>query len=229
MITVYDIPSSAQAFFPTWVEWPDMADVFGPLNAPSTWTRKDGSPGYSVPVIHDEKTGRTISDSWKIIQYLEEEYPETRRLIPKGARALTGVFVESFEDTIDRSGSWEPWTLPATCKILHSKSAAYFRMTRERHVGKLEDLVRSEEKEGKWAAFEKSFEWIEGKYKEAEGTYLMGEQVTFADIVVISWLRWLKVIFGEDSERWKDISERFSGGQWGKLIAGQSGYITVVE
>jgi glutathione S-transferase len=54
--------------------------------------RKNGTPYYSLPVIQDPKTGKVISDSARIADYLDSTYPDTPKVIPAGTHALQKAF-----------------------------------------------------------------------------------------------------------------------------------------
>jgi hypothetical protein len=50
---------------------------------------------------------------------------------------------------------------------------------------------------------------------------------SWGDIVVASYLRWLKVVLGADCEQWKDISS-WHNGRWGRIAEALKGYEIVV-
>ena len=77
-----------------WVEYPDIEALYHTLGIPAASTKPDGSPYYALPVIQDPSTQRIISDSWAIVKYLDEAYPDTPTLLPKGTLAFPRFFRE---------------------------------------------------------------------------------------------------------------------------------------
>lgn len=66
-----------------------------------------------------------------------------------------------------------------------------------------------------WKTFENGLDQIDAWYLRngGKGPYLLGEVPSWADIVVASFLAFCRIIFGEDSNEWKEITTR-NGGQW---------------
>jgi hypothetical protein len=80
-----------------WVQYGDIQMAMKEIGATPTDKRPTGEDRYTLPTIRNPATGEVISDSAKIIAYLEEKYPE-RPLIPQGtfeqqiAFSATGIF-----------------------------------------------------------------------------------------------------------------------------------------
>jgi len=99
-------------------------------------TEKDviaASGGTTVPVLEDD--GRMVSDSWKIAEYLDAQYPDRPALFA-GAAAwqharLTKHWVEA---------TLFPLLMRMIAKDIHDriheKDKAYFRASREKRLGK---------------------------------------------------------------------------------------------
>jgi hypothetical protein len=45
----------------------------------------------------------------------------------------------------------------------------------------------------------------------------MGDTISFADFVAGSYLKWMQVSLGKDSEEWKQISS-WNEGRWGERV-----------
>ncbi|KAF8979309.1 hypothetical protein BDQ17DRAFT_1215757, partial [Cyathus striatus] len=108
MLTFYDIPSKVpgQAWSPTnwkvrfilnykqleykteWIEYPDIEAFCKQHGIPPTATKLDGTGYYTLPAIHDEKTGIYKADTIPIAQYLDMTYPDTPAVIPSGTETL---------------------------------------------------------------------------------------------------------------------------------------------
>ncbi|KAI0050996.1 hypothetical protein FA95DRAFT_420600 [Auriscalpium vulgare] len=212
VITLYDIPGTAAAdgtfsanvwraryalhikglaYKVIWVEYPDIASTMQKIGAAPTGTR-DGQALYTCPAIHDPTTGATLSDSAKIVQYLDKQYPETPQLLPAHSRALQLAFLETFSPTRLRPPVLR-LVLLNTMKQLHPESAVFFRRTREAMQGKpMEEITRKEDRAGLLQDFIDTLELL-GKWKGDE-VFLGGSDVSFADLLVASHLKWLRDI-----------------------------------
>ncbi|EEB92162.1 hypothetical protein MPER_09371 [Moniliophthora perniciosa FA553] len=84
-----------------WVEMPDIENTCKSIGASPTDKKPDGSPWYTLPVIHDPNTGETISDSFVIMEYLEKTYPSSpeKALIPPGTTALQKAFIDAGDES----------------------------------------------------------------------------------------------------------------------------------
>jgi len=104
--------------------------------------------------------------------------------------------------------------MPATHKILNEPSQVYFYHTR--NLGSI-NLTQEEMKE-QWKKFESGWGVIEGwlKMNEEGQKYMVGDKISFVDIVLASFLLWFKRCF--DVDDWKKI-EGWHGGRWAKLLA----------
>jgi glutathione S-transferase len=80
-----------------------------------------------------------VSDSWQIACYLEDTFPERPSLFGgAGGRALS-LFANSWADTT-LVPPLARLLLPGIHGLIHDKDKDYFRATREKRFGKLEDL-----------------------------------------------------------------------------------------
>lgn len=77
-----------------WVDFADVQPLSKQISAPPTTTYSDGSPRYTLPTIHDPNTGRTVSDTFEIARYLDEQYPE-RKIFSKGSEDVQAQFANS--------------------------------------------------------------------------------------------------------------------------------------
>ncbi|KAF4604181.1 hypothetical protein EYR40_001364 [Pleurotus pulmonarius] len=232
-IVFYDIPSTLdpQAWSPNtlrvryalnikgipyetvWVEYPDIEDVCKKIGAAPT--SKEGAR-YTLPVIQDKTTGVVISDGPLIVEYLDKQYPNTTKLFPTGTMALQAGFTSAHGSAITPIGQF---SLPKTNAILNPRSEEYFRRTREQAAGKkIEEITPvGEAREVEWGKYREGLGKVDSWFKKSTGPFLMGESITFADITVVSWLVFPKVIFGEDSQEWQDIAS-WHDGRWAGLV-----------
>ncbi|KAJ7175361.1 hypothetical protein C8R46DRAFT_1347113 [Mycena filopes] len=238
-IIFYDIPSKATgcvwspntwkiryalnykglAYKTVWIEYPDIENFCREIGAEYTMIRRNGTPYYSLPVIHDPKTGTIVSDSARIADYLDATYPDTPRVIPAGTHTLQKTFQVAYDAATD---PMTQYIIPAVAKILRPKSEEYYVRTREIIFGKkLVDLTPTgEAHEVAWkeveAGFAKVDRWMnEGMNNGAQ--FVMGAAPTLADFMLAGEMQWFKTGFGEDSELFKDIM-KWNGGRWAKLV-----------
>lgn len=226
MLTFYDIPSTIPgiAWSPNtwktryslnfkgipykteWVEYPDIKALYQKIGAKPTTTKADGSPYYSLPLIHDDSIGAVVSESALIAQYLDNAYPDTPKLFPPGTAPLQHAFIDVHTRMIS---ALMPFAIPKSNSILNRRSEEYFRRTREAIFGmKLEDLVpKGEERERQWAKVQADFARIDSWYQKGkdDGPYLLGNNICFADLQYAAHALWMKKIWGEQSAEWSDV------------------------
>ncbi|KAF9464054.1 hypothetical protein BDZ94DRAFT_1257437 [Collybia nuda] len=249
LITFYDIPSTApgNAWSPNtcktryslnfkgipykteWVEYPDIEAVCRKLGIVTAYKKEDGTPLYTLPAIYDPSTGTALADSILIAEYLDEKYPETPKLFPPGTRSLQQAALQAFASTLDPL--WQ-FVLPATNGILNPRSEEYFRRTRESQYGKkLEDIPPvGKKKDEECAKVKAAFETVDGWLQKGKGpgeSYFMGSTVCFTDLVIASYILWVRKIFGEASPEWQEVTA-WSDGRWAKFMKGLEKYEKVV-
>ncbi|TFK91947.1 hypothetical protein K466DRAFT_659670 [Polyporus arcularius HHB13444] len=202
-----------------WVEFPDIAALCAKIGAPSSATTRDGKPVYTLPVIYDSNTATTVSDSAKIAEYLDGTYPDTVALVPRGpeaegfqracAKLLFGVDVLSI-------------MVPAVHRSLNEASQPYFRTTREKRFGKLEELSpagsdkRAKHWEGVKNVFHRIAEMLQGNAQKEKLLFGGGNEVCYADICIAGVLMWIRAIYGEESTEWQDVVS-WDGGRWARF------------
>ncbi|KAG7443970.1 uncharacterized protein BT62DRAFT_981875 [Guyanagaster necrorhizus] len=235
-ITLYDIPSTApgNAWSPNvwkaryvlnykglpyqteWVEYPDIELLYAKTGTKSHLTKRDGvTSHYTLPVLHDASTGAVISDSAEIARYLDKTYPDTPTAIPLGTDAFHYAFNDALEN---KFGALCQFTVVTTFSILNPRSQGFFRDTKEKNTldGRtLEEAApKGVHKEKEWARLRNDFGKIDAWMKEDK--YFMGDVISYADFSISGWLLWVRIIYGADSEEWKDILT-WHGGRWGAL------------
>ena len=76
------------------------------------------------------------------------------------------------------------------------------------------------------AAFATFGRWMDGC---GDGRrFFMGEEMCYADVTVASFLIWIRVLYGEESEEWKRM-EAWDKGRWARLLAAMEKYSAVDE
>ena len=209
------------AFKTQWIEYPDIEPELKRLGAEPTGKWTDGGIKYTLPVIYDDSTGKFVSDSMTIAEYLEDTYPNTPSLFPFGARAPIHMFVTMFSGS--GSMAFRMVTIQATFHILNPSSAEYFRRTREELFGKtLEELAPEAEKGALFNAGKEDLSKIAAILStNGHGLpYFYGTTISYADLVILSYLLYAKAVLGQG---FKAIEE-WDDGRWGRLLDATTEY-----
>ena len=187
------------------------------IGAAPTTDYMDGSPKYTVPIIHDSTTGRVVSDSFKIAEYLDETYPDTPRIIPAGTRMLQLSFCTSVYANVVP-------ILP----IIRPLTAANFGLPPdvEEMLKKVygEDATKValtvEEQEEAWKktvhGFKLMAQGFENGTQDDSAFVMGGANLTYADMFTSGFLWWMKLVFG-NTQRWKDVAS-LGDGKLGRLL-----------
>lgn len=246
VITLYDIPGKSdqcKAWSPStwkarfalnikgipykaeWVEYPDIATVYEKHGITAKYTGDDGLPLYTLPVIYDPATRRTVAESSDIAKYLDRTYPNTRTLFPTCTAALHEAFAGAY--TAVHKALYN-LVCCAACYALTERSQAFYRPTREARLGKaLEDVCMAQDWVDAEAAFGRLAGWLDANGEGADAEWVMGVgTVCFADVRVASGLMWAKTTLGEASAEWKRICG-WHGGRWERVVANFGPYAHV--
>jgi len=80
-----------------------------------------------------------------------------------------------------------------------------------------------------WAKFRDGLGKVDALYAKngGEGPFLLGKTPSWGDIIVASSLLWLRIIWGEDSPQWKDISS-WHDGRWARIVEALKKHETAV-
>ncbi|KAH7890789.1 hypothetical protein F5I97DRAFT_1798953 [Phlebopus sp. FC_14] len=209
-----------------WVEYPDIAQVAKKIGAPPTGTSSDGSPSYTLPIIQDPNTGKVISDSFLIAEYLDETYPGGNVLFPPGTKPLMQALEHGVVGAIE---SLFLFQLALTCPQLNPPSEKYFRSTREAAYGmKIEEFSpEGAKREADWAKAKEGLtavdRWLS---KNGGGKYVMGDSVSYADGILAGWLIWIKITNEVGGAKWKEFAS-WHEGRWETYITSLEDYAAI--
>ena len=112
-----------------------------------------------------------------------------------------------------------PLVLP---KLGTQRSEEYYRRAREATPfgRKLEEVVPvGAERAAEWAKFRDGMSKIDeclGK-TDSKGPFVMGDTISWADFFLSGYLMYFKIVWGEDSEEWKDVAS-WNEGRWENLL-----------
>ncbi|EIM81633.1 uncharacterized protein STEHIDRAFT_161804 [Stereum hirsutum FP-91666 SS1] len=249
LITLYDIPGKAAKDFAwspntwkarlvlnikglpyktAWVEYPDIAPVAKKIGASHTSVSASG-PHYTAPFIEDPSHKAVVADSFKIAQYLDETYPDTPAVVPKGTAALQNTFSDMFFEKVGYP--IYSYINYQTMKQLPQRSEVYWRKTREASFGvAIEEIAPegSEKRAEIWKKVIAGLKTIDASLSVQEEEFIAGGKPTFADVTVVAVLTWPKRILGEGSPEWQEILQT-DGGRWGRLMKAFEKWETVDE
>ncbi|KAH9480823.1 Glutathione S-transferase-like protein ustS [Psilocybe cubensis] len=242
-IVLYDVPSTSPGysmslntwrtryclnykglpFITEWVEFPHLESLYAKLGIVPKAMKANGSPHYTVPVIYDPLTNKSIYDSMAIAEYLDQQYSDTPQIFPHNTIGLAQTFTEAFMSYIPPARELLIWTI-FVC--LRPPSIQYFRDDMEAKVGKkLEDLVPDDQLSAHMTALQGVLEKINNLYAKnaGKGPFIMGEELSWADVVVAGFLMCFRVSTGEDSQKWKEIIS-WHDGRWTALMENMRKY-----
>ncbi|KAF8634683.1 hypothetical protein AX15_000784 [Amanita polypyramis BW_CC] len=214
----YTLNYKGLAYKTIWTEHLDIEKMSKERGiAPTGVNFENGAPLYTLPAIYDESTGIGLSESHRIAEYLDKTYPDTPKVIPPGTESLQAAFITSYTPHFK---ALTQFNLPATLEAMkESESKEHFYKTRSKRFGRDLKTMRptgaalapalNDLRDG----LNKVDEWL----VKSDGLYVMGNTISFGDFALLSWLKWARVVLGNDSEEWKQISS-WNEGRWGERV-----------
>ena len=209
-----------------WVEYPDIEAKCKEIGIVPGETKADGSPFYTLPAIWDPSTKTGVSESTRIAEYLDKAYPDTPRVWFGDIEEYD--YITTLPEFISLRSRF---TLPLVYKnFLNPASQEHFRRSREASLGrKLEELTPvGKEREEIWSESRKAFDVIDGLVQKSGGPYIRGKQASFVDFALGGYLIWFKVIWGEDSDLWRDVSIR-NNGRCGRYVKNLERFVKPIQ
>lgn len=208
-----------------WLQLPDIEPRLKEIGAEPTSTGKDGSPPYTVPVIHDHSTGRIVSDSMRIARYLDETYPDRPALFPHGVYAPIEMFDAYFFPTAILPGI--ELIIYGTMERTSPRCAEHMRRTRDKaFMARVAELAPPNPKRGPLLAAAKDGFSKVARILSANGgesPFFYGNTLSYADIIVVAYLLWIRASLGVESHECKEIEE-WDNGRWVKLLSSTEKY-----
>ncbi|KAF2869997.1 hypothetical protein BDV95DRAFT_93860 [Massariosphaeria phaeospora] len=189
-----------------WVEYPDVRPTlksFGLLpndpNGPGYYTE------YTIPAIRYED-GTYSMESWKIVQELEKQYPTPSLHLDDPITVQVRDRISSILDPI--RGVLIP-RMPRG--LLSEPSGEYIVRTREKQFGMpLEQVEKELGGEQAWKEVEQPAKEVAELLKKNGGPFFLGKTISYADMILASYLHFLKCVGGEDNfERFVALDSAF--------------------
>lgn len=138
-----------------------------------------------VPVLVDGK--QSIHDSWTIALYLEEHFPERPSLFGSDSAIPLALFINSWADS-KLAPALSPILLPDIFDRIHEKDRAYFRETREKRFGRLEDLTPK--RAAYLEALKQTLQPLRVMLKKQ--AFIAGTKPAYADYAVFGMFMWAR-------------------------------------
>lgn len=210
-----------------YLEYPDMAQMYQSMGIAASSKKRDGTPRYTLPVIHDSGTGKCISDSNQISLYLEETYPDTPRLFPNplapdgqgilDTKAAIALFETAFTSNVVIP--LIPIMITLCNSVLNPASEAHSRREREADFGiKVEEMspAGSGKRKQDWAKVKEGLEKMAAIWDscDKEKDHFFGDAFSRADIVAVAMLTAIETHAKEDWEPFRTVSD----GKWVRLV-----------
>lgn len=147
------------------------------------------SGGTRVPVLVDGAT--VVTDSWRIVEYLDATYPHAP-LLPRDAAGRGHVlFINAWVDAI-LHGAIARCVLKDIHDLLAPVDVDYFRQSRERAMGRtLEEVVADRATTGV-AAFRAALAPVRTVLRQQ--MWLGGETPDYADYILLGSLQWARCV-----------------------------------
>lgn len=189
-----------------WVELPDVTSTRRELKVAPNRTLPDGSPFYTLPIIKNGDA--VVGDSFEIAQYLDSIYLGPT-LLPPGTRGLQKAFNLQVDAVFTnhvllcvQGFPWSEETIEQSKQIFVQRAG----------VASWDDFkVEGEARAKMLASFEQALEALAKVYAEVEGPWV-GEEASYADLIVGGWVGMVKATMAE----WSEV-RTWHGGFLGKL------------
>lgn len=222
-----------------WVQLPDITKVRQGLGVPACRQFADGTDFYTLPILTDSETGSAIGDSFDIANWLQNKFPDAGAgdlfpsvkldyVCPGIAESLVPLSVRDdnihaeyaqFQSNVDmvftlhvilaaQGMRWDPATL----------DVAKADMSRRAGVSSWDEVkIEGEAREKLKVSLRDGLRDLASMFqRDTAGPFLLGNQPSYADIIVGGWLRmWSKTL---PQSEWDDF-ETWHDGVFGKLHA----------
>jgi glutathione S-transferase len=193
-----------------WVEFQDVERTLRRIGAPPSAMRPDGHPIYTLPVLVDPNTPKTLSNTNHIAEYLESTYP-ARPVFPEGTRALQTLFVHYIQEVFSKP--LLPIMVPLSHQQLPERSQAHFNGGHG-----LPNPLVGPQRELAWQAVKEQFDFLsmimDKNSGDGDGVVAMGHDVTYADFALCAVLIWIERMAAHDG--WARV-RTWNGGRWHRL------------
>jgi len=167
-----------------------------------------------VPVMVDD--GHMVHDSWAIALYLDETYPDRPLLMPDAAARVQARFINSWCDWSVIPNTRQ-LAVPNVFKLIAEEDKAYFRASREKALGPLEQV--GSDRAAAMKTFVQSLKPAEVTL--ADQAFLHGVKPGYGDFAFFGTLLWPYMVCAEDP-----IDRESAVGHWfERMMALHGGWV----
>jgi len=221
----------------TWVQLLDIAKVRRALDIPASRKFADGSDFYTLPMITDSAANVAVGDSFDIAIHLQKTYPESgvKDLFPpqkldhvyQNDQALVVPLSERDETVYGEYVRFQMHVDAAftahTLLMAHGMrfdpvyaDATHDEFVRRAGVSCWDDFaVCGEAREKLMVAFREALAGLAELFmRDPSGPFLLGQQVSYGDLIVGGWLRMMSVTLPD--EEWEQ-ARTWHDGVFGQL------------
>ncbi|KAL8724358.1 MAG: hypothetical protein Q9166_007994 [cf. Caloplaca sp. 2 TL-2023] len=189
-----------------WLEYPDIEPHHKSHSiSPNDLTAASLMPSpYTIPTIRLPNNGPFIMDSKAIAHELETLYPSPPLHLDTPQQARIEELWPKFVQIVG------PAISPKVVKnVLTERSKPYFIESREKAFGI--SMAELEEKgdEKAWEDVRPVLEEIAAVLREKEGPFVLGEELSYADFILVSAMHFLRRVEEGLFERFVDIDPAF--------------------
>ncbi|KAI4718252.1 hypothetical protein E4T48_05534 [Aureobasidium sp. EXF-10727] len=216
----------------TWVSLPDVEEVRRSLQVPACRKFGDGTDFYTLPVITDPNTNKTVGDSFDIAVYLQKTYSDLGSdLFPE--QNLDYVFAADEASTVPltdvRGGEHDNYAqfnmsvdAVFTAHVILMVQGMPLTTAGEQVFVKRAGVdsfaafaCEGVQRKQVLASFESKLEGLAAVFKrDASGPFVLGAKASYADLIVGSWLRMASTSLR--STEWEAM-RGWHGGVFGQL------------
>lgn len=188
-----------------WLEFPVIEPFFKERGVPPN---EEGTP-YTCPAL--EVDGTIIMGSEEIVEFLEKEHPSPSLHLDDEIVAEVEGLVSKLTKTL------VPTFLVYMPEILSPESAEYFTETRGKMVGTDFHTLHEMNSHQAWEAANPIINSLTRLLQGHRGPFFRDETPTYADFILVSFMKWLSIMDQELFRRFTSIVLRrlsASSGQW---------------
>ncbi|KAF9416129.1 hypothetical protein BGZ76_004707 [Entomortierella beljakovae] len=199
------------AYSTTWVPLPDVAQVRRGLGMDACRKFGDGTDFYTLPILVDPNTDSKIGDSFDIAVYLQTKYPNSER--KEGEYDEYSLFNTHVDAAFTSYVALMAYNLPFDPANAEVSKAEFVRRAGVKSWDDFE--VKGEKRD----ELKESFRLMLGDLgklflRDTSGPFLLGEQASYADLIVGGWLRMMRGSLPESE--WEE-ARGWHGGIFGRL------------
>ncbi|PWY85944.1 hypothetical protein BO70DRAFT_360776 [Aspergillus heteromorphus CBS 117.55] len=234
------------AYTTSWVKLPEVAPVRRGLGLPAGRKFADGTDFCTLPIVSDPTTGSLIGDSFDIAVYLQKTYPDSGagNLFPEQSLDYTfttdGPLMVPLSERNDiEFGDYARFNtsidalftshvalmqnMPLDPETAEQTKAEFVRRA---GVSSWDDFaITSEMRENIKTSFHDALGELAKLFsRDRSGPFLLGQQASYADLIVGGWLRMMGVTMPE--AEWEE-ARGWHNGAFGRLYDALQEYAEV--